>query len=103
MTHANSLARRHRNANGLAILKGSRSAEVNIFSSLRHHVPSSEKHFEGDKWDMPEGTTVGQVLKMLNLPEREVRILLINGRHDDKERVLKEGDFSLVFPPMMGG
>ena len=54
------------------------AVEIKIFSSLRHHVSSSEKHLEGDKWDMPEGTTFGQVLKMLNLPEREVRILPIN-------------------------
>jgi len=46
---------------------------------------------------------VAQVLEMLNLPEKEVKILLINGRHGDKERILKEGDGFHVFPPMMGG
>ncbi|MBE9505004.1 MAG: MoaD/ThiS family protein [Proteobacteria bacterium] len=77
--------------------------EIKIFSSLRHYVLSSEKHLEGDKWDIPEGTTVSRALKMLNLPQKEVKILLINGRHGDKERVLKEGDVFHVFPPMMGG
>ncbi len=77
--------------------------EIKIFSSLRHYVPSSEKRLEGDKWNIPEEATVGQVLEMLNLPEKEVKILLINGRHGDKERILKEGDVFHVFPPMMGG
>jgi hypothetical protein len=41
------------------------SVEIKIFSSLRHHVSSSEKRLEGDKWDMPEGSTLNQVLKCL--------------------------------------
>ncbi|MFH1350647.1 MAG: MoaD/ThiS family protein [Pseudomonadota bacterium] len=77
--------------------------EIKIFASLRHHVPPSDKRLEGDKWDIPEGTTVARVLEMLSLPEKEVKILLINGRHGDRERVLREGDVFHVFPPMMGG
>jgi molybdopterin converting factor small subunit len=77
--------------------------EIKVFSSLRHYVPPSEKHLEGDKWDIPEEATVAQVLEMLNLPEKEVKVLLINGRHGDMERILKEGDVFHVFPPIMGG
>ena len=77
--------------------------EIKVFASLRHYVPSSEMQLEGNKWDIPEGTTVGQALSILNLTEKEVKILLINGRHGDKDRVLKEGDVFHVFPPMMGG
>ena len=77
--------------------------EAKIFSTLLHYLPNSPHHMDGDKWDIPEGTTVGQVLKMLNLPEKEVKIVLINGRHADKERVLNEGDVFHVFPLMAGG
>ena len=52
---------------------------------------------------MPEGATVRQVLEMLNIPEKETKMLLINGRHADKERVLDEGDVFHVFPIMAGG
>ena len=52
---------------------------------------------------MPEGATVAQVLKILNIPENETKILLINGRNADKERVLNDGDVFHVFPLMAGG
>jgi len=77
--------------------------EAKIFSTLRHHLPNSPNHLDGDKWDIPEGATVAQALEMLNLPEKEVKILLINGRHADRESVLNEGDVFHVFPLMAGG
>lgn len=77
--------------------------EVKIFSSLRHYIPNSDRHLDGDKWDITKRATIAQVLKMLNIPEEEARILLINGRHADRERVLNEGDVLHVFPPIMGG
>ena len=77
--------------------------EVKIFATLRHYLPNLPNRLDGDKWDMPEGATVRQVLKMLNIPEKETKMLLINGRHADKERVLDEGDVFHVFPIMAGG
>lgn len=77
--------------------------EAKIFSTLRHFLPNSPNHLDGDKWDISEGATVAQVLKMLNIPEKETKILLINGRRADKERVLNEGDVFHVFPLMAGG
>jgi len=77
--------------------------EAKIFATLRHYVPNSPHHLDRDKWDMPEGATVRQVLKMLNIPEKETKILLINGRNADKARVLNEGDVFHVFPIMAGG
>jgi len=77
--------------------------EAKIFSTLRHYLPNSPHHLEGAKWDMPEGATVAQVLKILNIPENETKILLINGRNADKERVLNDGDVFHVFPLMAGG
>jgi len=77
--------------------------EVKIFSSLRHYVSSSDNHLEGDKWRISDNATVAQALEMLNLPEQEARVLLINGRSADRERVLKEGDVLHVFPAICGG
>ena len=42
--------------------------EVKIFSTLRSYIPNSDRHLDGDKWDVEEGATVSQVLDMLNLP-----------------------------------
>ena len=77
--------------------------EAKIFATLRHYLPNSPNRLDGDKWDIPEGATVAQVLEMLNLAEKEVKMLLINGRNADKKRVLNEGDVFHVFPIMAGG
>jgi len=77
--------------------------EAKIFATLRHYLPNSPNRLDGDKWDMPEGATVRQVLKILNIPEKEAKMLLINGRNADKEKVLNEGDVFHVFPIMAGG
>ena len=77
--------------------------ETKIFSSLRHYLPDSDKRLEGDRWEVTEGASVAQVLKMLNLPDEEAKIILINGRHAARERILNEGDVLHVFPPMCGG
>jgi len=77
--------------------------EAKIFSSLRHYLPISERLLGGGKWDIPEGSTVAQVLIMLNLPGNEIKTILINGRKANMETVLKEGDVLAVFPIIMGG
>jgi hypothetical protein len=77
--------------------------EAKIFSSLRHHLPTSEHRLDGDKWEVMEGSSAGEVLKMLNLPEEEVRTILINGRKADKCSILRDGDLFHVFPLIAGG
>lgn len=77
--------------------------EVKVFSSLRHYIPNSERRVDRDKWEVEDGASVEQVLKMLDLPDEEVRVLLINGRNAKKESILQEGDVLHVFPPMAGG
>ena len=77
--------------------------EVKLDLSVIRHVPQSDKRLEGDKWEVPEKSTVGQVLEMLNLPESEAKILIINGRHTYRGRTLSEGDVLQVIPPLCGG
>jgi len=76
---------------------------IKVFSSLRKFIPPDERHLDGNRWDVEEGATVGQVLEMLNLPGTQDLILLVNGLHANKERVLNEGDVLSVFPPIGGG
>ena len=77
--------------------------EIKVFASLRHHIPSSDKHLEENKWSISKGAVIVQVLEMLNIPEDAARIFLINGRKADKISVLKEGDVLHIFPQMAGG
>jgi molybdopterin converting factor small subunit len=77
--------------------------EIKVFSSLRNEVQSSGKRLDGDRWDVEEGATVGQVLEMLRLVGRDDLILLVNGHHADKESVLSEDDALSILPPIGGG
>jgi len=77
--------------------------EVKVFAALRHHIPPSDDQLENDKWRMPEGVTVLQVLEKLNIPEEEAKVFLINGRNVEKMIVLNEGDVLHIFPLMAGG
>ena len=77
--------------------------EIKVFSSLRNEVQTSEKRLDGDQWEIGEGATVGQVLEMLQLSGRDDLILLVNGHHANKERVLNECDALSILPPIGGG
>ncbi len=77
--------------------------EIKVFASLRHHIPASKMRLEDNKWDIPEGTSVGEVLDILKIPKEEAKIVLINGRSAKMETILKEEDVLHIFPPMCGG
>ena len=77
--------------------------EVKLYLSLLRHVPQSDKHLERDRWEVPDGATVGQVLEMLNLPDSEARIITVNGRHSYRGKTLRDGDILQVVPVLCGG
>ena len=50
-----------------------------------------------------EGTTIGELLEILNIPRETARIVLQNAVHAKPEDVLHENDLIAVFPPLAGG
>lgn len=46
---------------------------------------------------------VSDALEILMIPEEEVAICLINGRHSSVEAEVQNGDILAVFPPVGGG
>jgi len=76
---------------------------VRIYGYLRYYLPTPDKFTQDEEWDMPERTTIGQVLEKLNLP-KEIRFtVLVNGYSVDGKVVLKEGDVVHLLPQMAGG
>jgi molybdopterin converting factor small subunit len=51
----------------------------------------------------PVGTNVGDVVNDLDLPAEHVDILLVNGRHVDREYLLQDGDILSILPMVEGG
>jgi sulfur carrier protein ThiS len=62
------------------------------------------RHLDGDgELEVPEGTTVGDVLALLEVPEDKAIIVLVNGRSRQRDHSLEPGDKMVFFPPLEGG
>jgi molybdopterin synthase sulfur carrier subunit len=70
---------------------------VKLFATLRRF---HEKEFP---LEISKGTTVGQVIKMLALPEDEVAIIMVNGVGKKPDTILSNEDVLALFPAVGGG
>ncbi|HDI61110.1 MAG TPA: MoaD/ThiS family protein [Desulfobacteraceae bacterium] len=72
--------------------------QIRLYASLRGlEPPSASNH------PLPSGTTVGEALAGLKVPGDQVKLVFVNGRKVDLQRVLEDGDRLGVFPPVGGG
>ena len=53
--------------------------------------------------EMKPGATVRDILKLIDIKEDEIAILLVNGKDGKFDTVLEEGDYLSLFPPVGGG
>ena len=53
--------------------------------------------------DLPEGSTLLTLLDHLDLPEREVKLTVVNGRLRETDYRLQPDDEVGIFPPIAGG
>ncbi len=70
--------------------------KVKLFATFR------EGRFGERIHELPEGTTVSEVIAGLGLGERP-SVIFVNNRHATPARVLEEGDSLALFPPVGGG
>ncbi len=70
---------------------------VKLFATLR------QGRFDIDTLDLPPGTKIIDVVQRLGVPEKEVTLIFINGRHGDFTSELHDGDTLAMFPPEGGG
>lgn len=75
---------------------------VKLYASLRKYAPdgSSGSAFEVE---LPEGATLEELVRGLNIPPDEARIAFINGLICELDHPLKSGDEVGLFPPIAGG
>lgn len=50
-----------------------------------------------------EGATPRDIIRQLNISEKDATIIMINGRNRGLDTVLYEGDTVSIFPPVGGG
>ncbi len=79
--------------------------ELALFATLERYLPASSEAGSrpGSRvLDVPDGTTIGEVIATLQLPD-EPRVIFVNGRHASEDDALTEGDRLAIFPPVAGG
>ncbi len=76
--------------------------ELRIAFTLHNKAPALEKNLAGDKWELSEGTSVADILQILNLANSPT-ILVVNNRQVNKETILRDGDLFRVFSAISGG
>ncbi len=76
---------------------------IRLKGSFRNRQPSSDRYLGEGKWDVPSAATLGHVLAMLCISEKEAGIFFVNGTRAEKGQILKEGDDLEVFSPINGG
>ena len=70
---------------------------VKLFAHFRNN------RFNKEVWTIAPGATVGAIVTDLAIPEEEVGVILINGRHGGLDQALVEGDNLSLFPLVGGG
>jgi sulfur-carrier protein len=76
--------------------------EVQLFATLGTYLPSDAG---GDSvaLDVPDGTTVGDLIRMLRIPADLECLCVVNGIDAGPRHRLVDGDVVSLFPPLAGG
>jgi len=74
--------------------------EIKLFATLRPYIKGV---CDDGSLEVPDGTTVADVVALLKLPDEQVRLIFVNGRHQGREQVLHDSDRVGIFPPVGGG
>jgi molybdopterin synthase sulfur carrier subunit len=76
--------------------------EVQLFATLSSYRPDGAAG-DGTTLDVPEGTTVGEVIEALRIPPEVDCLRVVNGRDAEPGQRLVDGDVLSLFPPLAGG
>lgn len=76
---------------------------VRLLAGYRRYLPQGHDGQAGYCHEIPAGSTVGGVLAAQPIPQGEVYTFFVNGRHAERDQVLKEGDVISIFPAVGGG
>lgn len=72
--------------------------QIKLFATLQQFMPPS-----ADKYGIDAGTSIRNLLKQLDIPEKKARLIFIDGVKADLSATLKGGERVGIFPPVGGG
>ena len=59
--------------------------------------------FSEETGDYPPGTHISDIIDGLQIPEKEIGMIMLNNRHAEPHQELAEGDSLALFPLVGGG
>ena len=76
--------------------------EINLYATLARYLPQDV--IDNNRLiDVREGSTIEELLLVLNVPDTQVKLIFLDGVRASKKEILKEGSRIGVFPPVGGG
>jgi len=76
--------------------------EVRVFSGLEKFLPS-QCFGEPFPVDLPNRSTIKDLLCKLGIPEDQVFTILVDGKHQKLDYTARDGEAIAIFPPVGGG
>ena len=71
--------------------------EVRLFASFR------EGRFKEKELELPEESSLGDLLAQLEIAQKDAKITIVNGSAVSAEHRLSDHDVIAIFPPIAGG
>ena len=76
--------------------------EVQLFATLSGYLPDGTTG-DGVALDVPEGSTVADVVRALEIPDSFDCVKVVNGHDVPSDQPLADRDVLSLFPPLVGG
>jgi molybdopterin synthase sulfur carrier subunit len=76
--------------------------QVFLNASLRRYVPGYNP-YDGLSLEVSPGTPVSRIISLLDLPAKEVTLIMVNGVRQQPDFPLQGGERLGLFPPIGGG
>lgn len=80
---------------------------LKLYASLVDHLPAESRQTHRLPLELPDGTTIAEVIGRQNLPQKLCHLVLVNGVYvapDDRPlHALRQDDELAIWPPIAGG
>ena len=76
--------------------------QVKLFATLTRYSPGGQSGIPFAA-EMPDGSSISDLMDYLKLPENEVKLSFVNGRMQPISYKLENNDNVGIFPPIGGG
>ena len=75
---------------------------MRLYGSLKRYSVQLRKG-EALKLSLNRGATLQNLYRRMKIPVDDIKIVLVNGRSQNKDYLISDGDRIALFPPIAGG